>query len=277
MRARRGAAPARPSSSRGARYPLPPLFPTQPRPLAAPGCPARAALLSTRRVQSPQLSRRAWARTPRGCRGPRAGAGALEGGGGRGPEWVGAAPRPRATRAPPPGPAAATSPNFFFSRANFPGPVPGVGGGGGCLQVSSSAREDQGPSAPHPALRPLGAGPRPPPQALADPRAGRGGGGVGGGGGRNSGSQAHPPPQGAPREGATAPSARLASSTGRKELIIDWVIGVAEAPSGPDRRAAERRSWQGCVGGGATRAHLRAAARARVGRSSLGRPPGGGG
>lgn len=67
---------------------------------------------------------------PRGWQGPRAGAGALGGGSGRGPEWVGAAFRPRATRAPPPGPAAATSPNFFFpgklSRA-----VPGVGVGGG--------------------------------------------------------------------------------------------------------------------------------------------------
>lgn len=55
------------------------------------------------------------------------------------------------------------------------------------------------------------------------------------------------------------------------------MIGVAEAPGGPGRRSAGRRSWPGGVGGRATRAHLRAAARARVGRSSCGRPPGGGG
>lgn len=60
-------------------------------------------------------------------------------------------------------------------------------------------------------------------------------------------------------------------------MIIDWVIGVSEAPGGPGRRAAERRSGQGCVGGGATRAHLRAAARARVGWRSEGQPSGGGG
>lgn len=148
--ARRRPGPASPGALAN---PRPPGFPTRPRPLAAPPLPRPSRTLSTRCVLSPQLAPRAWARAPRGCQGPRAGAGALEGGGGRGPEWVGVALRPRATRAPPPGPAAATSPNFFFpgklSRAR-----PGGRCARGCLQVSSSAWEDRRPSTPTPPLAP---------------------------------------------------------------------------------------------------------------------------
>nr|XP_036877408.1 anoctamin-8-like isoform X3 [Manis javanica] len=42
-----------------------------------------------------------------------------------------------------------------------------------------------------------------------------------------------------------------------------------DAPGEPDGRAAKRRSWLGCVGGGTTRAHLLAAARARKGDRDL--------
>ena len=174
LRARRGAAPARPSLSRGTSYSRLPLFPTRPRPLAIPRCHSRAVLLSTCRVQSPQLRPRAWARAPRGCQGPRAGAGALGGGGGRGLERVGAALRPRAPpellpRDPPP----PLPPIFFFF---FPGKLsrarPGGGRGRGCL-LSFLSRLGRSRYL-HPVPRPLGAGPRPQPRALADLRAGRG-------------------------------------------------------------------------------------------------------
>lgn len=50
-RSRKGAGSALRSASRGAHSPRPSLFPTRSQPRAAPGCPSRPTLLSTRRVQ----------------------------------------------------------------------------------------------------------------------------------------------------------------------------------------------------------------------------------
>lgn len=80
-----------------------------------------------------------------------------------------------------------------------------------------------------------------------------------------------------PRTGGRLSRARFGGSSGRRGLIIDWMIGVAEAPGGPGR-GAQRRRWlarlrwrQG------DEDSLTLVVRAPVGWNSLGRPSGGGG
>lgn len=88
--------------------------------------------------------------------------------------------------APPPGPRAATSPDFC-SRANFPGPVPGVAAGG----VPASFFSGLGRSHPHPVLAPLGHPGRPRTPGRAGP-------------GTALGAPAQPPPRGGPESGHRA-------------------------------------------------------------------------
>ena len=130
MRASRGAAPAGPSPSRAVSYSRPPLFPTRPRPLAVPRCPSRAALLSTRRVQRPQLGLPGLGpRTP-GMPGPAGGRRRP-----RGRRWArarvggGCSQTPR-HQGSSPGTRRSHFPQFFFP-GKLSWAVPGVGVGGG--------------------------------------------------------------------------------------------------------------------------------------------------
>lgn len=196
-------------------------------------------------------------RTP-GMPGPAGGRRRPQGGGGAGLSGVGLL-RPRAP--PEPQPAAATSPNFFFPGQTFPGLSWGRRGRGASW-VSLQTGEDHRTST---CPRPVGAGPRPPPRALADLEGGTGAGG------RSSGLKPYPLPRGAP-ERATAPSAWPSGSIGQKELIIDWAMGSPRP--GPARRIVGEEELTGLSWRRGKEGSLLAAARARVGWSSVGRPQG---
>ncbi|XP_073082278.1 uncharacterized protein [Manis javanica] len=107
--------------------------------------------------------------------------------------------------------------------------------------------------------------------------AGRGEGGGQRGGRRGAGAApAGLAPSPAPGQGVTASVGLSAAAAARGSAVQSSARGAAgaaasatDAPGEPDGRAAKRRSWLGCVGGGTTRAHLLAAARARKGDRDL--------
>ncbi|XP_053528193.1 translation initiation factor IF-2-like [Artibeus jamaicensis] len=172
---------------------------------------APAAGLCDRRAQSPRLrlgpGPRPWAcpgrRRGRAPRREEAAAGWSEWGRLSGPAPPGSSPGARRRHFPP----------FFFpgklSRAR-----PGGRSGRGACKFALQTGKIAVPTAP--------------------PTPGAHGSEDGTGAGKGTGA---PPPRGAPEWGAAAPSARPAGGAERKELIIDWAIGDARAPSGPGRRA----------------------------------------
>lgn len=155
----------------------PPPAPAGPPRPASP--PARAAPLSARRAQSPRL-------------GPAPPGAALGEDAAAGRRGAGGALGPRAARLLPRDPLLATSPGFF-SRANFPGPVPGGRGRRGACKF---ARQPGAMRAPSPAARALHPGR---PRTRGRFRAGRA-----------LVSPSPPPPApGRPREGAPRPAPGL--------------------------------------------------------------------